>query len=67
MKCSQFKDKLKEYIEENLSAEADEEMRSHLLTCQSCKDDYDKEVLEYKFLKRPFLMKTLTLKTLQKK
>lgn len=62
MKCSQFKDKLTEYIEENLSAEADEEMRSHLLTCQSCKDDYDKEVLEYKTFKEAFSYENINFK-----
>jgi len=62
MKCSQCKDKLTEYIEGNLSAEADEEMRSHLLTCQSCKDDYDKEVLEYKVFKEAFSYENINFK-----
>lgn len=62
MKCSQCKDKLTEYIEGNLSAEADEEMRSHLLTCQSCKDDYDKEVLEYKAFKEAFSYENINFK-----
>lgn len=54
MNCNQCKDKLAEYIEGNLSAEADEEIRSHLLTCKSCKEHYDKEELEYKAFKEAF-------------
>ncbi len=54
MKCNQCKDKLTEYIEGNLSVEADEEIRNHLLTCQNCKENYDKGVLEYKAFKETF-------------
>ncbi|MEG1256696.1 DUF4652 domain-containing protein [Clostridium sp.] len=55
MKCSQCKDKLTEYIEGNLSAELDEDIKSHLLTCDSCKESYKKELMKYKAFKAAFL------------
>ncbi|GEM_PF-337525 len=54
MKCSQCKEKLAEYIEGNLSAGTDEEIQKHLLNCQSCKESYDEELLEYKAFKAAF-------------
>lgn len=54
MKCSQCKEKLAEYIEGNLSAEMDEDIREHLLTCESCKEAYEEEVLEYEAFKAAF-------------
>lgn len=54
MKCSQCKEKLAEYIEGNLSAEVDEEIREHLLTCESCKEAYEEAVLEYEAFKAAF-------------
>lgn len=54
MKCDQCRDKLKEYIEGNLSLELDEEIEKHLLTCDACKKVYEKEEEEYKFFKEAF-------------
>lgn len=54
MKCNQCKGKLTEYIEGHLSTEEDEEIRNHLLTCDSCKTQYDIEVLEHKAFKETF-------------
>lgn len=54
MKCSQCKEKLAEYIEGNLSAKVDEDIKDHILTCQSCKASYDKELLEYEAFKAAF-------------
>lgn len=54
MKCSQCREKLAEYIEGNLSAEMDEDIREHLLTCESCKEAYEEEVLEYEAFKAAF-------------
>ncbi|MEG1870559.1 MAG: DUF4652 domain-containing protein [Peptostreptococcaceae bacterium] len=62
MKCNQCKDKLTEYIEGNLSAEEDEEIKSHLLTCNSCKIQYDSEVLEYKAFKEAFSYENMDFK-----
>lgn len=54
MKCSQCKEKLAEYIEGNLSAKVDEDIKEHILTCQSCKASYDEELLEYEAFKAAF-------------
>lgn len=54
MKCSQCKEKLAEYIEGNLSDETDEWIKEHLLNCQSCKESYAEELLEYKAFKAAF-------------
>lgn len=54
MKCSQCKEKLAEYIEGNLPAEVDEEIRVHLLTCESCREAYEEEVVEYEAFKAAF-------------
>ena len=51
MKCSQCKEKLAEYIEGNLPAEVDEEIRVHLLTCESCREAYEEEIVEYEAFK----------------
>ncbi|MEG0612715.1 MAG: DUF4652 domain-containing protein [Clostridium sp.] len=61
MKCSKYKENLTQYIEGNLSAELDEKMREHILSCDSCKESYERELMEYKAFKDMFSQKGIEL------
>ncbi|WP_125153969.1 DUF4652 domain-containing protein [Clostridium rectalis] len=54
MKCSTFKKKLNDFIENNISSDIKNAMNKHLSKCSNCKKDYDEEIKINELLKGAF-------------
>ena len=67
MKCSQCKEKLAQYIEGNLSADVDDEINTHLLTCESCKKVYEEELIIYDAFKSAFSTEKINFENITSK